>query len=82
MISAALQGKLDHVETVNDPVFGVAVPAAVPGVPSELLTPRNTWADKNAFDEKAKFLAGLFIKNFEKYGAVVSAEIRDAAPKI
>jgi phosphoenolpyruvate carboxykinase (ATP) len=81
MITAALEGKLDQVETVNDPIFGVAVPKEVPGVPAEVLTPQNTWADKNAYGEKAKFLAGLFIKNFEKYASGVSEEILAAAPR-
>lgn len=82
MITAALEGVLDDVETLADPVFGVAVPKEVPGVPTEVLTPRNTWADKAAYDEKAKFLAGLFVKNFEKYAAGASEEILQAAPKI
>jgi phosphoenolpyruvate carboxykinase (ATP) len=82
MISAALDGKLDNIETETDPVFGVQVPKAVPGVPTEVLTPRNTWADKAAYDEKAKHLAGLFIKNFEKYTSEVSEEILAAAPKV
>jgi phosphoenolpyruvate carboxykinase (ATP) len=81
MITAALEGRLDDVETVADPVFGMEVPKAVPGVPTELLTPRNTWNDKAAFDEKAKFLAGLFVKNFEKYASGVSKEILNAGPK-
>jgi len=81
MITAALEGKLDNVETVNDPIFGVAVPKEVPGVPAELLTPRNTWTDQAAYDEKALYLAGLFVKNFEKYASGVSEEIRNAAPK-
>ena len=81
MISAALEGKLDGVETAVDEIFGVAIPKEVPGVPTEVLMPRNTWADKNAYDEKAKYLAGLFVKNFEKYAAGVSPEILAAAPK-
>ncbi|TCJ14492.1 phosphoenolpyruvate carboxykinase (ATP) [Flaviaesturariibacter flavus] len=81
MITAALEGKLDDVATINDPIFGVAVPTEVPGVPTELLTPRNTWSDPAAYDEKAKYLAGLFVKNFEKYAAGVSEEIRNAGPK-
>ena len=82
MITAALEGKLDDVETVVDPIFGVAIPKEVPSVPTELLTPRNTWADKAAYDEKAKFLAELFVKNFEKYAAGVSEEILAAAPRV
>lgn len=81
MITAALQGRLDKVPTQNDPVFGVAVPSEVPGVPTELLTPKNTWADKAAYDGKATYLADLFVKNFEKYAADVSGETLSAAPK-
>jgi phosphoenolpyruvate carboxykinase (ATP) len=82
MITAALEGKLDNEDMEKDPVFGVSVPVAVPGVPSELLNPRNTWADKAAYDEKAKYLAGLFIKNFEKYATEVEPEILAAAPVV
>lgn len=82
MIAAALEGKLESAETILDPVFGVAVPKEVPGVPGALLVPRNTWADKAAYDERAKFLAGLFIKNFEKYKDKASAETQAAAPKV
>lgn len=82
MITAALNGQLDNVETVNDAIFGVAIPKEVPGVPSDLLQPRNTWADKAAYDEKARFLANLFIENFKKYEAGVSDEILAAAPRL
>lgn len=82
MITAALEGKLDNVETVKDPVFGVAVPKAVPGVPADILTPKNTWDDKAAYDKKAKYLAGLFVENFEKYASGVEQEILDAAPVV
>lgn len=82
MITAALEGKLYNIEMEQDPIFGLAIPKKVPGIPSEILNPRNTWADKNAYDEKAKYLAGLFIKNFEKYASGVSEEILAAAPKI
>lgn len=81
MITAALEGKLDNVEYETDPVFGVAVPASCPGVPSELLKPVNTWPDKKAFEEKARYLASLFVNNFEKYSEGVSEEVRAAAPK-
>ncbi|MDQ3279359.1 MAG: phosphoenolpyruvate carboxykinase (ATP), partial [Bacteroidota bacterium] len=82
MITAALNGQLTNAETVNDAIFGVAIPKEVPGVPSELLQPRNTWSDKAAYDEKARFLANLFIQNFKKYEAGVSAEILAAAPQL
>jgi phosphoenolpyruvate carboxykinase (ATP) len=81
MITAALEGKLDQVEMDTHPVFGMAFPKECPNVPAEVLNPRNTWADKNAYDEKAKFLAGLFTRNFEKYADGVSEEIISAAPK-
>ena len=48
MITAALEGKLDGVETVTDPIFGVAIPKEVPGVPGEVLIPRNTWANQRS----------------------------------
>ena len=80
MITAALEGKLTAVQFENDPIFGVAIPKECPGVPAEILSPKNTWADKNAYYEKAKYLAGLFVKNFEKYADGVSAEVLAAAP--
>jgi phosphoenolpyruvate carboxykinase (ATP) len=82
MITAALNKNLDKVESVTDPIFGVAIPVAAPGVPSDILIPKNTWKDKSAYDEKAKYLAGLFLTNFEKYASGVSEEIISAAPKI
>ena len=82
MITAALEGQLNNAEYELHPVFGMAIPKTCPDVPSAILNPRNTWDDKNAYDEKAGFLAGLFIKNFEKFANAVPAEILDAAPKI
>ncbi len=81
MITAALEGKLDQATYTNDPIFGLAIPSNCPGVPDEVLNPRNTWTNKAAYDEKAKYLAGLFVKNFEKYASGVSAEVLAAAPK-
>jgi len=81
MITAALEGKLDNATYTNDPVFGLAIPDQCPSVPNEVLNPRNTWSDVNAYDQKAKYLAGLFVKNFEKYASGVSAEVMAAAPK-
>jgi phosphoenolpyruvate carboxykinase (ATP) len=82
MITAALEGKLENVEFEAHPVFGMMMPKECPNVPSEILNPRNTWADKDAYDEKAKDLAQQFVKNFEKYASGVSEEILAAAPKV
>lgn len=82
MITAVLEGQMDETETTPDPVFGLAIPKEVPGVPTDLLIPRNTWIDKMAFDQKAKYLGGLFIKNFEKYGSKVTEEIKQAGPQL
>ena len=80
MVRAAINGELDGVETVVDPIFRVAVPVRVPGVPDEVLVPRNTWADRAAYDEAARKIAGLFHENFAKYADGVSAAVRDAGP--
>ena len=82
MITAALDGQLDGVESEAHPVFGMMMPKSCPGVPSEILNPRNTWSDKAAYDEKAKDLAGKFVKNFEKYASGAGEEILAAAPKV
>ena len=82
MITAALEGNLNAVEFETHPVFGLAIPKQCDDVPSELLNPRNTWTDKNAYDEKAKYLGNLFIKNFEKYASGVNEEVLAAAPKV
>jgi phosphoenolpyruvate carboxykinase (ATP) len=81
MITAALNGELDNVEFEAHPVFGMMMPASCPGVPTEILNPRNTWSDKAAYDVKAKDLAAQFIKNFEKYESCANEEILAAAPK-
>jgi phosphoenolpyruvate carboxykinase (ATP) len=82
MITAAISGALDNAEMQVDPIFNLAIPKEVPGVPSGLLFPRNTWGDKDAYDEKAIFLAGLFKKNFENYASGVKEEVKTAGPKI
>jgi phosphoenolpyruvate carboxykinase (ATP) len=82
MITAALEGMLDNTEMQADPVFGFQVPKEISGVPGDLLVPRNTWTDKNAYDEKARFLAGLFTNNFAKYASLASEETMKAAPNL
>ncbi len=79
MVTAALAGELDNVEYTADPNFNVLVPASVPGVPAEVLQPRNTWSDKAAYDQEARRLAGLFARNFTKFGEV-APEIVSAGP--
>ncbi len=81
MIRAILNGSLAEVETVADPIFGVNVPVSCPEVPNEVLQPRNTWADKDAYDHQAKDLARRFNENFKKYEAGVSEAVRAVAPK-
>ncbi len=80
MVRAALHGELDGVETVEDPVFRLQVPVRVPGVPDEVLVPRNTWQDQAAFDRTARRLAAMFHVNFAKYADGVPEAVRDAGP--
>lgn len=82
MITAALEGKLDEVDFEKHEVFGMMMPKECPGVPTEVLNPRNTWSNPAEYDEKAKDLARQFIKNFEKYASGVTDEILAAAPKV
>jgi phosphoenolpyruvate carboxykinase (ATP) len=71
MVRAALAGALDQVSTRREPVFGLQVPQRVPGVPDELLDPRNTWNDAAAYDAQAKRLVALFQKNFEQFDGLI-----------
>jgi phosphoenolpyruvate carboxykinase (ATP) len=80
MVRAALAGTLHDVATETDPIFGLAVPTDVPGVPPEVLRARDTWADKDAYDAQARKLAEMFRKNFEKFGTV-DDRIRGAGPQ-
>jgi phosphoenolpyruvate carboxykinase (ATP) len=82
MISEALKGDLNNVKFETHPVFGIAYPTSCPNVPTEILNPRNTWKDKNLYDEKANELAKQFIKNFGKYSKTASKETLDAAPRV
>ncbi|HEY5088296.1 MAG TPA: phosphoenolpyruvate carboxykinase (ATP) [Gemmatimonadaceae bacterium] len=80
MVSAILSGQLDNVPTTTDPIFGLNSPQSVPDVPSEVLNPRNTWADKDAYDRQALKLAGMFHANFAKFEGTSDA-IKAAGPK-
>jgi phosphoenolpyruvate carboxykinase (ATP) len=81
MVRAALAGQLDDVETATAPFFGLQIPTSVPGVPAEVLNPRDTWADKDAYDAKARELASAFCTNFERFADRVPQAVRDAGPK-
>jgi phosphoenolpyruvate carboxykinase (ATP) len=81
MVSAALAGELDEVETREDPHFGLHVPIGVKGVPDEVLHPRITWHDGDAYDQQANKLAAMFKKNFEQYADEVPEAIKAAGPK-
>ena len=82
IVDAIHSGALDKAQTIEDPVFGLAIPTACPDVPAEILVPRNTWADKAAYDDKAKKVAALFRENFKKYEGQASEEIRSAGPRL
>jgi phosphoenolpyruvate carboxykinase (ATP) len=81
MVHAALSGALDQVPTAPDANFGIEVPGSCPGVPTEVLDPRRTWADKAAYDEQARKLAGMFSENYKNYADEMPAGLREAGPR-
>ena len=81
LLNAALDGSLNDAEFHIDPNFGFKVPASVAGVDSAILNPRDTWADKAAYDATAQKLVGLFIDNFAQFESHVDEGVRQAAPK-
>lgn len=81
IVTAALDGKLDSVGYTTEQIFGLAIPNEVPNVPSEILNPRNTWSNKDAYDAQANKLADLFNKNFALYSDFADGETKAAAPK-
>ena len=82
MISAALSGQLDNVQYQRHPIFNLEMPTSCPGVPSEVLDPRSTWADKDAYDAQAKKLATMFVENFKTFEGDVDRAVVDAGPKV
>ena len=81
MIRAILNGRLALVDTKPDPIFGLNIPESCPEVPPEVLQPRNTWSDADAYDSQAHDLARRFNENFKKYEAGVSEGVRSVAPR-
>jgi len=82
IIDAIHSGALDSVATVEDAVFGFRIPTECPGVPTDVLAPRNTWTNKAAYDNQARKVAGLFRDNFKKYELQASEEVRSAGPRL
>ena len=80
MVNALVEGELDNVEFEIEPSFGFSIPKSVPGVPSELLNPRNSWKDKAAYDKTAADLSARFEKNFQQFDAPDT--IKNAGPRL
>jgi phosphoenolpyruvate carboxykinase (ATP) len=79
MVNAALDGSLHDAVYTAEPFFGLAIPHAVPGVPSGVLFPRNAWSDPVAYDTAAKHLATLFAENFARFAPLASPEVNAVA---
>lgn len=82
LLTAALNGSLRNADYRTDPNFGFDIPTAVDGVDPIILTPRETWTDKAAYDRQAANLVSMFIDNFARFEAHVDAAVRDAAPAL
>ncbi len=80
LLNAALSGNLASAEMRNDPFFGFQVPLSLDGIDDTLLTPRETWDDKEAYDEQARTLVKMFTENFQKFEAYVDEEVNATAP--
>jgi phosphoenolpyruvate carboxykinase (ATP) len=81
LLSAALNGELNDVSYDTDPFFGLNIPQTCRNVPSDILNPRNTWNDKDAYDRKAAELAARFKTNFKDFEAHVGHDIVNAGPR-
>jgi phosphoenolpyruvate carboxykinase (ATP) len=81
IVHAALSGLLDGVPYQADPLFNLDVPQSCPGVPNEVLRPRETWKDPSAYDDQARRLARMFVENFRSFEADASAEVIAAGPR-
>jgi phosphoenolpyruvate carboxykinase (ATP) len=82
LLNAALSGNLKGQPMRIDPIFGFQVPIALDGVDPKILNPRETWADKTAYDAQAKALVDMFQKNFGKFENHVDADVKAAAPAL
>ncbi len=82
LINAALDGSLKQTPMVEDPIFRFQVPTQCPDVPDDVLQPRNTWADKAAYDEKARQLAQSFHEHFKPLSYGMEEAVQEAGPRI
>jgi phosphoenolpyruvate carboxykinase (ATP) len=82
MITAAINGELARVLYQEHPIFNLQIPTSCPNVPDNILNPRNTWADRDSYDEKANNLAMAFARNFEQYAINSDPEIINAGPNV
>ncbi|OQY32997.1 MAG: phosphoenolpyruvate carboxykinase (ATP) [Anaerolineaceae bacterium 4572_5.1] len=82
MLNAALDGKLDDVEFIADPVFGFSVPKVCPDVPDDVLDPSSSWPDAKEYDKKYHQLAARFVDNFKKFAPDCPPELVEAGPRI
>ncbi len=82
ILDELLAGSLNEVHYETDPVFGLHIPQTCPGIPDEVLNPRNTWEDKAAYDQQAQKLAKMFQDNFQQYAEGLPAEVLAAGPKV
>lgn len=82
MVRAALEGKLNDVETETNSIFGLEMPVEIAGVPASVLNPRDAWSDKEAYDQKANELADQFRNNFKKFGSVAEEIVSKGGPII
>ena len=81
LLSAALDGSLNHAQMMKDPIFGIDVPVSVDGVDDRILQPRNAWGSGEAYDAQAAKLANMFVENFRIFEAFVSDDVRAVAPR-
>ena len=82
LLTAALDGSLKNVSFRTDGHFGFAVPVAVEGVETSILNPRDTWADREAYDRQAETLVQMFIENFRKFETHVTHDVLNAGPSL
>ncbi len=82
LLAAALEGELDNAKMRYDPLFRLEVPESVMGVEDNLLNPRESWADKDAYDAQAAKLLNMFVENFRTFEAQVDDDVRAAAPSL